>query len=200
MTWIKTIPFSKAKGRLKKLYQRIKGPGDKVDNIMAAHSLRPHTMEGHMALYKNVLHHTGNKIPVAFLEAIGVYVSHLNQCRYCFDHHFEGMRRLLDNDKRAGEIKTAIENGAIDEAFTGKELAAMAYAGKLTTHPEASKEDDIIHLKAVGWSDGEILEINQVTSYFSYANRMVLGLGVNTEGDILGLSPDDSDDENWGHG
>jgi hypothetical protein len=29
---------------------------------------------------------------------------------------------------------------------------------------------------------------------------MVLGLGVNTEGDILGLSPSDSDDfENWHH-
>lgn len=33
------------------------------------------------------------------------------------------------------------------------------------------------------------LEINQVVAYFAYANRTVLGLGVNTEGEILGLSP-----------
>jgi uncharacterized peroxidase-related enzyme len=199
MTWIKIIPYEKATGRLKKLYERIKGPDDKIDNIMAAHALRPHTMAGHMALYKNVLHHTANKIPTGFLETIGVYVSFLNGCDYCFLHHFEGMKRHLKNDLRAQEIKTAIERGAIDEAFTGKELAALLYAGKLTTHPGASKEDDVLHLKAIGWSDGEILEINQVTAYFAYANRMVLGLGVDTEGEILGLSPEDGDDDAWGH-
>ena len=49
-------------------------------------------------------------------------------------------------------------------------------------------------------ADGEILEINQVCSYFAYANRTVLGLGVITKGDILGLSPNESDDpDNWSH-
>jgi hypothetical protein len=44
------------------------------------------------------------------------------------------------------------------------------------------------------------LEINQVVAYFNYANRTVLGLGVETSGDLLGLSPGDSDDpENWQH-
>ncbi len=166
---------------------------------MMAHSLRPHSMEGHMALYKNVLHHTGNAIPTVFLETIGVYVSFLNDCAYCYHHHFEGMRRLLENDVRAQEIKNAIEKGEVHTAFTGKELAALLYAGKLTTHPGLSKEDDVLHLKAVGWDDGEILEINQVTSYFAYANRMVLGLGIDTEGDIIGLSPSGSDDDAWGH-
>lgn len=200
MTWIKTISYKGAADRLKKLYDRIKGPDDNVDNIMMAHSLRPHTMDGHMALYKNVLHHTGNSIPTVFLETIGVYVSYLNECVYCYHHHSQGMKRLLKNDVRAEEIKKAIEKGAINEAFKGKELAALLYAAKLTTHPGASKEDDVSHLKAVGWEDGEVLEINQVAAYFAYANRMVLGLGINTDGDIIGLSPEDSDeDDNWGH-
>ncbi len=199
MTWIKTISYADAAGRLKKLYERVKGPDNNVDNIMMAHSLRPHTMEGHMALYKNVLHHTGNKIPTVFLETIGVYVSYLNECAYCYHHHFEGMKRLLGNDVRAEAIRKAIEKGAINEAFSGKELAALLYAAKLTIHPGVSKEDDVNHLKAVGWEDGEILEINQVAAYFAYANRMVLGLGINTEGDIIGLSPEDGDDDSWGH-
>ena len=59
-------------------------------------------------------------------------------------------------------------------------------------------------IRAIRWpsgsSDGEILEINQVTAYFNYANRTVLGLGVNTDSDILGLSPGDSaDSTNWQH-
>jgi hypothetical protein len=42
--------------------------------------------------------------------------------------------------------------------------------------------------------------VNQVTSYFCYANRTVLGLGIDTVGDIVGLSPGDSTDpENWSH-
>ena len=60
MSWIKTIPFEQATGKLKMLYERATGPDNNVDNIMMSHSLRPHTMEGHMAIYKYVLHHSGN--------------------------------------------------------------------------------------------------------------------------------------------
>jgi len=55
-------------------------------------------------------------------------------------------------------------------------------------------------LRTAGWNDGEILEINQVVAYFNYANRTVLGLGVHTGRDIIGLSPNNSDDPNsWNH-
>ena len=60
MSWIKTIPFDAATGHLKTLYARVTGPKNNVDNIMMMHSLRPHTMEGHMAIYKYVLHHRDN--------------------------------------------------------------------------------------------------------------------------------------------
>lgn len=200
MTWIKVTPLQQAKGRLRRLYERIKGPDDNVDNVMMAHSLRPHTMEGHMALYKNVLHNTANTVPVWFLETLGVYVSHLNGCIYCVEHHFAGLKRLLKDDTHAEKIRQAFEAGKPEDVFEGKELAAILYARKLTQNPSAAKQDDVGHLQAVGWSDGEILEINQVTSYFAYVNRMVLGLGVDTDGDILGLSLKGSDsDKDWSH-
>ena len=59
------------------------------------HSLRPHSMEAHMTMYKYVLHHTGNSIPKWFLETLGVWVSRLNDCDYCVEHHFAGLERLL---------------------------------------------------------------------------------------------------------
>ena len=83
MAWIRTIAFEKASGKLKKLYDRVKGQDNNVDNIMLAHSLRPHTMEGHMTLYKYVLHHSANTLANSYLETIGVYVSMLNNCEYC---------------------------------------------------------------------------------------------------------------------
>jgi uncharacterized protein YciW len=60
--------------------------------------------------------------------------------------------------------------------------------------------DDIATLRAAGLGDGEILEVNQVTSYFAYVNRVVLGLGVTTQGDVLGLSPANDDHlDDWRH-
>jgi alkylhydroperoxidase family enzyme len=74
------------------------------------------------------------------------------------------------------------------------------YAAKVTTDAADVSEEDVEDLRNAGFDDGEILEINQVTAYFAYANRMVLGLGINTGGDIIGLSPgDDSDPDNWSH-
>ena len=200
MTWIKTISYDDAEGKLKQLYDRIKGPDNNVDNIMLAHSLRPHTMEGHMALYKYVLHHPRNSLAKVFLETIGVYVSSLNDCSYCVDHHFSGMARLLGDDARAAEIRAALNARSPGDAFDGIELAALEYAAKLTIAAGTVAEDDIEKLREAGLDDGQILEVNQVTSYFCYANRTVLGLGINTEGDVIGLSPGKSEDpDNWSH-
>lgn len=200
MTWIRTIAFEKASGKLKKLYDRVKGPDNNVDNIMLAHSLRPHTMEGHMTLYKYVLHHSANTLAKSYLETIGVYVSMLNNCEYCIEHHAAGLFRLLQDETRADDIRRALEENAPSRVFQGKELAGLIYVAKLTNEPSTIDLSDIDELRQAGFDDGEILEINQVSAYFAYANRTVLGLGVDTDGDIIGLSPGDSDDTvNWSH-
>jgi len=200
MTWIKTVKFEDASGVLKRLYERVKGPGNNVDNIMLAHSLRPHTMEGHMALYKHVLHNSRNTLEKSYLETIGVYVSMLNNCAYCVEHHFGGLSRLLNDDSRSALVRSSLQDRNPENAFAGRELAGLRYVEKLTAAPSSLSATDIEILRDSGFDDGEILEINQVAAYFSYANRTVLGLGVSTEGDIIGLSPGDSDDpDNWRH-
>jgi uncharacterized peroxidase-related enzyme len=200
MTWINTIPYEDATGSLKKLYDRVKGPDDNVDNIMLAHGLRPHTMEGHMALYKYVLHHPRNTVGKWFLEVVGVYTSMLNECHYCVEHHYQGMARLVGDEARATAIRAALEAKDPGQALDQKEVVALAYAAKLTLNIAKMAAADIQAMRDAGWDDGEILEINQVTAYFNYANRTVLGLGINTSGDIVGLSPGDGADlDNWNH-
>ena len=200
MTWISTISYDDADGVLKELYERVKGPDNNVDNIMLAHSLRPHSMQGHMTLYKYVLHHPRNTLPKSYLETVGVYVSLLNQCTYCVEHHFAGLRRLLADDDRSTAVRQALEAKDPGAAFSGRELAGLKYAQALTTDAAALCASDIEALRSAGFDDGEILELNQVTAYFSYANRTVLGLGINTDGDIIGLSPGDpGSPDNWSH-
>ncbi|WP_262693781.1 carboxymuconolactone decarboxylase family protein [Kordiimonas aquimaris] len=203
MSWITTLNYDNAKGKLKAIYERVKGPDNNIDNILMAHSLRPHTLEGHMTLYKYVLHHPGNKLPKWLLEAIGVYVSLLNECTYCVDHHYAGLARLLNDNIIAKDIRTALDArtpSAAKEHLSQRDIVALEYAAQLTTAPAGLNESDIEDMRAAGLSDGEILEVNQVTAYFAYANRTVLGLGVTTNGDIIGLSPNDNTDpDNWGH-
>jgi len=197
-SWIEFVPYEQAEGKLKTLYDRIKGPDNNVDNIMLVHSLRPHSMEGHMALYKNVLHHTGNTLPKWLLELVGVYVSVLNDCSYCVEHHYSGLKRLLKDDDRALKLRRALEAGQYQE-FDAREQAILRYAEALTRLPASVESALIEAMRSAGLSDGEILEVNQVTAYFAYANRTVLGLGVTTDGDILGLSPNAEDGDEWTH-
>lgn len=200
MSWIKIIDYLEATGRLKKLYERVKGPNNKVDNVLKIHSLRPHTLEGHMALYKSVLHHHGNSFPKWYLEALGTYVSRLNKCQYCVDHHAEGLRKNLADEERFQEIYTAIKANNLLSVLDDKLQAGVGYAQLLTQNHTAITASYIQSLRDAGFDDGEILEVNQVVCYFNYVNRMVVGLGVSTVGDIIGLSPNNNEDtENWSH-
>ena len=153
---------------------------------MRVHSHRPHTMLGHLALYKSVLHNSENILPLWFLETVGVYTSLLNSCDYSYTHHCSNMRSLLKNDEYADLIEGALNRKTPEEAFSGKELVLLQYTFKLTTNPGDITFKDVENLKSKGASDGEILEVNQVCSYFCYSNRTINGLGVKLEGDTVG--------------
>ena len=198
MAFIKVIDPGSAKGRLAKIYSRVSGPGGQVDNVLQIHSLRPHSLEGHMALYKATLHHPRNKLPMWFLETIGVQVSMLNDCSYCARHHSAGLKRILSGEPARFEaISAELKRDEPGPLFSDAERAALAYVRKLTITPGSITGKDIDTMRDAGLKDGEILEINQVAAYFAYANRTVTGLGVSAEGEKLGLSPEN--DETWEH-
>ena len=111
------------------------------------------------------------------------------------------MARFLDDDVKSNKIRVAIEQHLLHNILETKEVALIEYSKKLTTRPAAITAEDIDYLRSKGVDDGEILEINQVVAYFNYANRTVLGLGVNLLGEeLIGLSPNNkSDSGSWSH-
>ena len=115
-TWIEMLPVENATGSLKEAYDLAKTPAGTVDNVMRIHSQRPHTMVGHLTLYRSVLHHQDNTLPLWFLEAVGVFTSLLNNCEYSFKHHCTNMRRLLKDDERFAAIETALRGQAPESA------------------------------------------------------------------------------------
>ncbi len=184
--WIEIIPQEAATGALKRFYDLVRTPHGTVDNVMRVHSLRPATMEGHVTLYRSVLHNPDNTLALWFLEVVACYTSILNNCDYSLTHHFANAKRLINDTGLADAVLTALKADKPEDVFVGKELALLRYAGKLTLNADRMIRSDLDDMRQSGCSDGEILEVNQVCAYFNYANRLLNGLGVSTQGDVVG--------------
>jgi len=59
--------------------------------------------------------------------------------------------------------------------------AMLTYVEKLTLTPSEMAKGDVSALRKAGFVDSAILDINQVTSYYAYVNRLADGLGVELE-------------------
>lgn len=74
-------------------------------------------------------------------------------------------------------LAETVVSGSFDEL--GAQLSAMCrYAVKLTLAPDEMRADDLAPLRDVGLGDRDIIDLNQVVSYFNYVNRVADGLGV----------------------
>ena len=109
---------------------------------MMAHSLRPHTMQGHMTLYKYTLYHPRNTVEKWFLECVGVYVSILNRCQYYIDHHFSGMCRLMKDQQKADIIKAELKSEKY-QILSRKQVSVLSYVHDLTVEPAKLEQSSI---------------------------------------------------------
>ena len=184
--WIRMIEDQDADPELLEVLKLARTPHGTVDNVMRVHSLRPNTMKGHVILYRAALHDDANTLPMWLQEVIGSYVSLLNDCHYSYANHWANAKHLLGDDAKADAAESALKNRKPEDAFDGKTLALLRYAQKLTLTPGEMVQDDVTALTEAGVDDGEILEANQIIGYFNYVNRCLNGLGVTTEGDIVG--------------
>ncbi len=89
MSWIQVIDEEDAardpeQARLLRLYQScIDGETGTVDNILKVHSLRPETLDGHLRLYRAVMHpRSVSGLSGREREILGVVVSVYNGCHY----------------------------------------------------------------------------------------------------------------------
>ena len=87
------------------------------------------------------------------------------------------MLRLTDDQTLVDALKR--DWASADISTADREM--LAYTEKLTLRPWEMTEQDVIALREAGFSDAAILDINQVTGYFAFANRLADGLGVELE-------------------
>ena len=71
-----------------------------------------------------------------------------------------------------------MKSGWRNAALSGEECAMMQYVEKLTSHPGDMQQADVEALRAAGYEDVAILQINLIASWFNYINRAADGLGI----------------------
>ena len=173
MAWIQTILENQATDLLKQIYEDLTKKRGKLANIMKVHSLNPQAMKNHMDLYLTLMFKQ-SPLNREERELIAVVVSTLNQCSYCVKHHAAALNHYWKNQEKIGKVIQNYESVDLSE----KTIHMLQYVEKLTKTPQLITEEDIKSLKRSGLSDEHILNINLITSYFNFVNRIALGLGV----------------------
>ncbi len=92
-------------------------------------------------------------------------------------HHRAGLLRLVKDPALVAQLATDWRQAGL----AGRQLTMLTYAEKLTLTPGSMTRDDVEALKGVGFSERDILDINQIVGYFAYVNRIADGLGVPLE-------------------
>ena len=174
MAWIQIIDEDEATGELKAIYDELTQRRGKMSNIMRVHSLRPEAMQAHMELYLKILFSRSDGLRRADRELIATVVSATNGCPYCVNHHAEALHFYWKDEARLEQVKQDYRTLDLPE----KTRTMLDYAVTLTETPSAVTEADVEALRQAGFSDAAILEINLITSYFNFVNRIAEGLGV----------------------
>ncbi len=76
------------------------------------------------------------------------------------------------------ELAAAIKRDWRTAPITDAERVMLTYVEKLTRAPRSIWKDDLEALRAAGFDDTGILQINLIASFFAYVNRVADGLGV----------------------
>jgi uncharacterized peroxidase-related enzyme len=124
------------------------------------------------ATYNAIMYAPGG-LSRAERELAALIVSTVNGCPYCASVHAQ---RLIQLTKDPALVERVFADPYADGA-TERETVLMRFARRLTLDTATFDVDDIAQLRALGLSDGEILDFSHVAAIFAWANRLMQTLG-----------------------
>ncbi len=174
--WIASIAPEDATGELADAYQV---QLDKIGHVTALTqlgSLYPQIVAERLRLYE-LVESAPSAIPDWGRRAAALLTSVLNGCKFCTVGHTERLSATGHADL-AEQIKLNPDTVSSGDASVN---ALLVYVRKLVRTPGQVSEADIDALRTVGWSDLDILDVNNLSAYYSYINRVATGLGLTRE-------------------
>lgn len=119
---------------------------------------------------------TETELPYRVKESIALLVSLENGCKMCVDVHKRIARMLGMSEELVGQVLRGVDAMAVPEP----EKALLRFCLRASRKDNYKiPKSDIDDLKALGYSDVQVVEAVAVTGYFNYINTLsnVFALG-----------------------
>lgn len=138
--------------------------------LVLAHD--PESVKERSPLY-NAIMFGAKGLPRADRELGAVVASRINGCAYCAAVHAKRFTELA----KEPAVMEQLHRDGLAAALDARRAAIVAYSAKLTASPAALRPADAAPLRAVGFSDGDILDLTNAVAMFAWANRLMQSLG-----------------------
>lgn len=175
--WIETVPYGEATGELKVAYERqARALGEPTEMTLAG-SLHPPLVAARLDLYA-ATERCPSAISAHQRNLISYVTSALNRTPYCMSQVTIKLRMTGLDDDDIVALGTDPMSFAAGLAPADAEL--VRYTVKLTKDPGGITAADLDALRAVGFSDLDIVDANAQCAHLNYVNRVANGLGIHT--------------------
>lgn len=134
----------------------------------------PDVLEARTRTDKDIFYNPEAGLPRAERELAAAATSRLNGCIYCASVH---ARFAATYSKRVDDVQRLLDEGVeakLDERWEAIVAASVA----LTALPLTFGAEHVTRLRAAGLDDAAIADLIGAASFFNWANRLMLSLGV----------------------
>jgi uncharacterized peroxidase-related enzyme len=107
-------------------------------------------------------------------EMIAVVISAESHCPYCVAAHAAALRMRTKDDALVERLAVNYRHVELDP----RDRAMLDFAVKLTKTPDECGQSDLERLRAVGYTDENVLHIVEVTAIFNYNVRLAAATGL----------------------
>lgn len=151
-----------------------------VPNMMRTMAQSPAVFEGYLGLGAALRR---GRVPGALQEQIALVVAEMNECDYCLSAH-------AALGAAAGLSTSQIAASREGRDANPKTAAALQFARVVVQRRGAVTDQELAHVRAAGFTDGEIVEIiahatlNVFTNYFNRAAQTDIDFPVVTAGQL----------------
>jgi len=134
----------------------------------------PDVLEARTRTDKDIFYNPEAGLPRAERELAAAATSRLNGCIYCASVH---ARFAATYSKRVDDVQRLLDEG-VDAKLDERWEAIVAASVALTALPMTFGKDHVERLRAAGLDDAAIADLIGAASFFNWANRLMLSLGV----------------------
>lgn len=134
----------------------------------------PDVLEARTRTDKDIFYNPEAGLPRAERELAAAATSRLNGCIYCASVH---ARFAATYSKRVDDVQRLLDEG-VDAKLDERWEAIVAASVALTALPMTFGKEHVERLRAAGLDDAAIADLIGAASFFNWANRLMLSLGV----------------------